>query len=283
MCQDLWTRLSQRRHARFAVSMLPICSSNDNWFFYSPSIRHAPEHVYSSRTITEIPSCPFSKRVSNEDIQYVLLIGKGIILSTSDASADWSAHFEWCPHAKIHHVAVLTMKFVTFNPLFFLRCYSILVTKFRISLTSGDNRFVMSSCSDCSRSPDVWRFGLWDSLRSDYDEAFCCFLFWHPIITFQLWGFWFCDLWIHGASWKNAIGHPIPDLDFLWPLTSDYVLSWAEINGELLSCRTAACERTLLSIGFDFDDGSAFRYSWIKNDISSHLMSRQNQSGNDWK
>ena len=101
------------------------------------------------------------------------VFGKGIILSTSDASADWSAHLQWCPHAKIHHVAVLTMKFVTFNHLFFLRCSSILVTKFRISLTSGDNRFVMSSCSDCSRSPDVWRLGrsilLFSFLASNYN------------------------------------------------------------------------------------------------------------------
>ena len=81
---------------------------------------------------------------------------------------------------KVHHVAVLTRKFLPI--LFskgFLRFSSTLATKFGRSLTPGDNRVVMSpSPFDCNRSPDAWTEGFWDSIRPDDDEAFC-----HPIKT----------------------------------------------------------------------------------------------------
>ena len=79
-------------------------------------------------------------------------------------------------HVQLHHVAVLTENFVTFTCMnVFLNVSSILVTQFGRSLTPRDNKFVMSSSSDCNRSPDAWAGRLWNFLRADDDEASCCF------------------------------------------------------------------------------------------------------------
>ena len=47
----------------FPVSMLPFGSSSHRWFFHSPSVRHSPEHLSSSRKTTDSPSCSFSRRL----------------------------------------------------------------------------------------------------------------------------------------------------------------------------------------------------------------------------
>ena len=143
--------------------------------------------------------------------------------------------------AKIHRVAMLTKNFVKFHvPNVLLRCSSYLSDTFWRSLTPEDNIFGMSSSPfDCNRSPDSWR----SMLRS----------LWHPVQTFQIWRFWFCDSWIPGGTLEVlSVARCLAWIYRL--LTSQCVSSWAVLNGELLSCGTAASTWTLLFFGFDFDD-----------------------------
>ena len=47
----------------------------------------------------------------------------------------------------------------------------------RKKLSPADHRFAMSSSYVyCNQSPDAWTLGLWDWLRPDDNEAFCCSL-----------------------------------------------------------------------------------------------------------
>ena len=78
--------------------------------------------------------------------------------------------------ARMHHVAVLTGKFDESNfPSVSSGFSATLVTKFRTSLTPGDNIFLTSSSSfnlDCD-SREARALGKWDSLCSDDDDASC--------------------------------------------------------------------------------------------------------------
>ena len=69
-------------------------------------------------------------------------------------------------------------------------------------------------------------------------------------------------------------------LGFSWTLTSDCVFfSGAEINGELLSCRTAASARTLLPTSFDFDDALGAIRGFVVLRMASLCEPRQSAEG----
>ena len=111
--------------------------------------------------------------------------------------------------AKTHHVAVFIEKFVI--------CH--FPHKFGLSLTPRDSRFLMSSSSfkvDCSRSPDAWALGFWDSLRPDEDDAFCCSL-WQQMGLFPCWRFKLRDFCTRFASGLPVPGHQGNAIDRTMP------------------------------------------------------------------
>ena len=96
-----------------AVSMLQIGPPSNRWFFCSTCVRHSPEHAsFFVAQKNWFSVLLIFKRTPRQDVQHVLRIWDTVILTTSDASLDWSAHVEWCPHTitceNKYHVAVFT-------------------------------------------------------------------------------------------------------------------------------------------------------------------------------
>ena len=143
-------------------------------------------------------------------------------------------------------------------------------------MTLGDNIFVTSSCSfDGNRPPDSWAFGFVERVayrcRRSIVLSFLACNSNLPHLTFLVRCVtcqflvepgkcnlspalaWILLAWVIGLlnlvrpvsrDLGNAFGRQMPWLGCSWPVTSDC---------ELLSCRTAASARTLVTVGFDFD------------------------------